>query len=194
LDERMPGYALGPAALDDAAKRAIVRAMLAGGANWRLASVDVPLVFTAGGITVRAVATRAGAGWAVRGDVNATFDDVQSGALLETTRDARGGTVVAGGRTLRWEYLAPPSAAAEHAAHGSGSGEVTAPMPGKIISVVVEPGATVEPRALLVVLEAMKMEHRIEAPLAGTVRDVRVTPGQLVASGATLVIIGPEAD
>jgi glutaconyl-CoA decarboxylase len=43
----------------------------------------------------------------------------------------------------------------------------------------------------LVVLEAMKMEHRIEAPIAGTIRDVRVKPGELVASGAALVSIGP---
>ena len=63
-------------------------------------------------------------------------------------------------------------------------------MPGKIISVNVEPGTAVDERALLVVLEAMKMEHRIEAPIAGTVKDVRVKPGQLVASGATLVTIG----
>ncbi|HWT06142.1 MAG TPA: acetyl-CoA carboxylase biotin carboxyl carrier protein subunit, partial [Xanthomonadales bacterium] len=45
-------------------------------------------------------------------------------------------------------------------------------------------------RALLVVLEAMKMEHRIEAPVAGTVKDVRVKAGDLVKSGATLMTIG----
>jgi biotin carboxyl carrier protein len=64
-------------------------------------------------------------------------------------------------------------------------------MPGKIISVEVQPGTAVEQRALLVVLEAMKMEHRIEAPVAGVVNEVRVKPGQLVTSGATLVTIGP---
>jgi glutaconyl-CoA decarboxylase len=64
-------------------------------------------------------------------------------------------------------------------------------MPGKIVSVAVVLGATVEERALLVVLEAMKMEHRIEAPVGGTVREVRVKPGELVAGGATLVTIGP---
>ena len=63
-------------------------------------------------------------------------------------------------------------------------------MPGKIVSVNVEPGAQVEPRALLIVLEAMKMEHRIEAPVAGTVTEVRVQPGELVTGGATLVTIG----
>jgi propionyl-CoA carboxylase alpha chain len=43
---------------------------------------------------------------------------------------------------------------------------------------------------LLVVLEAMKMEHRIEAPVAGIVREVRIAPGELVVGGATLVTIG----
>jgi biotin carboxyl carrier protein len=63
-------------------------------------------------------------------------------------------------------------------------------MPGKIVSVAVEPGALVDPRALLIVLEAMKMEHRIEAPSAGTVREVRVKPGDVVAGGALLVTLG----
>jgi biotin carboxyl carrier protein len=98
--------------------------------------------------------------------------------------------VLVDGRAIRWSYLAPPSADSEHSAHATGSGDVTAPMPGKIVSVNVEPGASVEQRTLLVVLEAMKMEHRIEAPIAGTVKDVRVTPGQLVTAGATLVTIG----
>jgi len=63
-------------------------------------------------------------------------------------------------------------------------------MPGKIVSVAVEAGAAVEQRTLLVVLEAMKMEHRIEAPVAGIVSDVRVQAGELVKSGATLMTIG----
>ena len=62
-------------------------------------------------------------------------------------------------------------------------------MPGKIVGVAVETGTQVEQRTLLIVLEAMKMEHRIEAPVAGTVREVRVKPGDLVKSGDTLVKI-----
>ena len=76
---------------------------------------------------------------------------------------------------------------AEAVAHAAGSGEVVAPMPGKIVSVAVEPGRTVEEHALLVVLEAMKMEHRIEALRSGVVKTVLVAPGALVVGGATLV-------
>jgi biotin carboxyl carrier protein len=118
-----------------------------------------------------------------------------SGAIEPDARDAvfdaGGGSLAVDGRTVRWSGVAPPSADAEHAAHATGSGNVTAPMPGKIISITVRRGEAVEQRALLVILEAMKMEHRIEAPVAGTVKEIHVEPGQLVAAGAALVTIGP---
>ena len=85
---------------------------------------------------------------------------------------------------------APDADPRRHAVAAAGSGTVTAPMPGKIVSVNVAPGDVVETRALLVVLEAMKMEHRIEAPLAGTIERVYVQLGDLVTADATLVTIG----
>jgi biotin carboxyl carrier protein len=88
-------------------------------------------------------------------------------------------------------FAAPPDAdPRRHAAPAVGSGNVTSPMPGKIVSVNVAPGDVVEARALLVVLEAMKMEHRIEASLAGTIEVVHATLGDLVASDAPLITIG----
>jgi biotin carboxyl carrier protein len=63
-------------------------------------------------------------------------------------------------------------------------------MPGKVVSIAVQPGQAVGERTLLLVLEAMKMEHRIEAPLAGTVLEVAVEPGALVSAGERLVTIG----
>ena len=186
LDERMPLFRLGEPHADDATKRRIAAAILARGDGWRLGGVGVPLAFAVDGATVRAHAAYDGARWNLTGDVTGPVEP----DARDATYDALGGTVVAEGRTARWTLPQPPAADAEHAAHGAGSGDVRAPMPGKIISVNVEPGAVVEERALLVVLEAMKMEHRIEAPVAGTVKDVRVAPGQLVTSGATLVTIG----
>jgi propionyl-CoA carboxylase alpha chain len=64
---------------------------------------------------------------------------------------------------------------------------VTAPMPGKIVKTAVKPGEKVEERSLLIVLEAMKMEHRIEASAAATVTSLLVKEGQIVASGTPLV-------
>jgi 3-methylcrotonyl-CoA carboxylase alpha subunit len=187
LEERMPMFGLGETHADGATKRRVAAAVLARDGAWRLGGVGVPLAFAVDGATVRADASFASGQWNLAGDV--------AGTLVADARDATydegGGTVVVDGRTVRWTIPAPPSADAEHSAHAAASGDVTAPMPGKIVSVAVEPGATVEQRALLVVLEAMKMEHRIEAPVAGTVKDVRVKPGHLVKSGATLMTIGP---
>jgi len=64
---------------------------------------------------------------------------------------------------------------------------VTAPMPGTVIRVLVEPGATVAAREPLVVLEAMKMETPLVSPYDATVRAVYVAEGDRVAGGAVLV-------
>jgi 3-methylcrotonyl-CoA carboxylase alpha subunit len=186
LDARMPLFALGETVLDDAAKHHVAAALLDRKVGWRVGGVGVPLAFAIGDAVVRAHATYDGDRWNLAGDVHGAIDADARGATFE--RD--GGTVALDGRVLRWRYVEPPSADAEHSSHAAASGDVTSPMPGKIVSVNVEPGASVEQHALLVVLEAMKMEHRIEAPVAGTVKDVRVKPGELVAGGATLVTIG----
>jgi biotin carboxyl carrier protein len=182
----MPYFRLGEPEADDATKRRVAAALLARDGAWRLGSVGVPLAFAVDGAVVHAAATYDGTRWIVDGGVSGIVEP----DAREATYDARGGTVLVEGRTVRWTLPEPPSADAEHSAHAAASGEVTAPMPGKIVSVNVEPGAAVEQRALLVVLEAMKMEHRIEAPVAGTVNEVRVKPGELVKSGAVLVTIG----
>jgi 3-methylcrotonyl-CoA carboxylase alpha subunit len=187
LDERLPLFQLGERAPSEAEKRSIAAALLTRMGTWRVAATNVPLAFTVGGENVHVTATLDGARWVLAGDLSGTIDAVDRDA----TFDDAGGTVAFDGRALRWTWPAPPSADAEAVAHAAGSGEVVAPMPGKIVSVAVEPGRSVEEHALLVVLEAMKMEHRIEAPIAGTIRDVRVKPGELVASGAALVSIGP---
>jgi 3-methylcrotonyl-CoA carboxylase alpha subunit len=67
------------------------------------------------------------------------------------------------------------------------TGRLTAPMPGKIVAVLVDAGAAVEKGAALIVLEAMKMEHTIKAPAAGTVTALRYRVGDQVPEGAELV-------
>src|SRR4051812_7189664 len=68
-----------------------------------------------------------------------------------------------------------------------GVARLTAPMPGKVVRVLVAPGQTVAAGEGLVVMEAMKMENELRAPRAGTVKDVRVREGQAVDTGALLV-------
>jgi len=72
---------------------------------------------------------------------------------------------------------------------GEGPQRVTAPMPGKIVKLLVKPGDKVQPRQGLVVVEAMKMENELRARAAGTVSEVRVTEGASVEAGAILVIL-----
>ncbi|HTH59993.1 MAG TPA: acetyl/propionyl/methylcrotonyl-CoA carboxylase subunit alpha [Paraburkholderia sp.] len=89
--------------------------------------------------------------------------------------------------SFEWQNLLAHAADTEH-----GEGRLTAPMPGKVIAVLVEPGATVEKGAPLIVMEAMKMEHTIGAPFAGTVTEVLYDVGDQVADGAQLLVL--EAD
>jgi propionyl-CoA carboxylase alpha chain len=68
-------------------------------------------------------------------------------------------------------------------------GATVAPMPGTVVRVAVEQGQRVDAGAELLVLEAMKMEHRVHASTAGTVTELRVTRGQQVDAGDVLVVV-----
>ena len=73
---------------------------------------------------------------------------------------------------------------------GSGNdveGGLKAPMPGKVIALLAEAGASVEKGAPLLVLEAMKMEHTISAPARGKVKAFKFAPGDQVVDGVDLV-------
>ncbi len=71
----------------------------------------------------------------------------------------------------------------------SGPESIDSVMPGKVVRVLVEPGAEVQAGQGLVVVEAMKMENEISAPRAGRVKSVEVIPGQNVETGARLVVL-----
>ena len=72
---------------------------------------------------------------------------------------------------------------------GAGPERVVAPMPGKIVRVLVQTGDAVVARQPLVVVEAMKMENELRAGRGGTVAEMRAQEGQSVEAGALLVII-----
>lgn len=72
---------------------------------------------------------------------------------------------------------------------GDVSGAQVAPMPGSVLQTSVQAGDNVKKGDLLLILEAMKMEHRITAPLAGTVEAVHVGVGDQVENGQLLVTI-----
>jgi len=66
---------------------------------------------------------------------------------------------------------------------------VVAPMPGRVVKVLVKAGDEVAARQGLVVVEAMKMENELRAPRAGTVAEVRVREGAPVEANVVLVVI-----
>jgi len=69
----------------------------------------------------------------------------------------------------------------------AGVGSLNAPMPGRIVSVLVKPGRRVKKGEPLLILEAMKMEHTITAPADGVVAEVRFAAGEQVLEGAELI-------
>jgi acetyl-CoA/propionyl-CoA/long-chain acyl-CoA carboxylase, biotin carboxylase, biotin carboxyl carrier protein len=82
------------------------------------------------------------------------------------------------------------SSAVGHGHHGGGaSGQVTVPMQGTIVKVLVGVGDEVEAGQAVTVLEAMKMENNITAEASGTVTEVRVKPGDAVGAGDVVVVI-----
>ncbi len=72
-------------------------------------------------------------------------------------------------------------------AGGAQGGGLTAPMPGKVVALLAQPGQKVEKGAPLLILEAMKMEHTITAPAAGTIKAFCYAAGEQVSDGAALV-------
>jgi len=199
---------LATGAESDAAFLIAVGAALSDGRAWRVAGVGISLALHGARRTVRVSASRVGgssaseAEWQLAGDfagplrVARAGDHVRvEGAGVRASGRARveatGVTVVHEGATFHLAFEAPPSLGERTSTSGGAhAGTVTSPMPGKIVKVAVKAGDAIAERDLLVVLEAMKMEHRIEATHAGVVKTVAVAPGALVTSGATLLEIG----
>ena len=74
-------------------------------------------------------------------------------------------------------------------AHGEGAARIVAPMPGKVVRVLVEAGQQVEPGQGIVVVEAMKMQNELKAPKAGAVVSVNVEVGVTVNGGDLLAVV-----
>ncbi len=78
--------------------------------------------------------------------------------------------------------------------HLDGDGLVRAPMHGKVLAVLVEPGDVVTKGQRVAVIEAMKMEHSLTAPVAGRVSEVAAAAGSQIAEGAKVMMIEPSGD
>ena len=100
--------------------------------------------------------------------------------------------------TIDQPGLSKPWAKAARQRRGRGAGDgatgdaprtIVAPMPGRIVKVLVKPDEVVTARQPLVVVEAMKMENELRAPRAGIVAEVRVAEGASVEANTVLVVL-----
>jgi biotin carboxyl carrier protein len=74
-------------------------------------------------------------------------------------------------------------------ASAHGRAEINAPMPGKVVRLLVAKGDTVEAGQGLVVVEAMKMQNEVTSPKTGRVAEVRTAAGSAVAAGEVLMVV-----
>jgi biotin carboxyl carrier protein len=104
---------------------------------------------------------------------------------------AEGVLVSCGGREFPAAISDPRAWRRRHAAvfEAEGQQKVTAPMPGKVVRILVSEGATVEADQGLMVVEAMKMQNEIRASINGKVERIFVREGQAVAAGEPLAMI-----
>jgi acetyl/propionyl-CoA carboxylase alpha subunit len=102
-----------------------------------------------------------------------------------------GGELLVGlrGRSIGVSVNGRRSAHADGALHGRGQIAIAAPMPGRVVRVLVSAGQEVEARQPVVVVEAMKMENELRAPRAGLVREITVVAGTSVEAGRVLAVI-----
>ncbi|HZT59965.1 MAG TPA: biotin/lipoyl-containing protein [Pyrinomonadaceae bacterium] len=104
-----------------------------------------------------------------RGELSVAVGAREYDVTLSDTKHLRGSRAVAG--------------------HEGGRSQITAPMPGKVVRVLVSKGQGVEAGAGIVVVEAMKMQNELKSPKAGTVSELRVEPGATVNAGEVLAVI-----
>lgn len=109
---------------------------------------------------------------------------------VDVGRAGRHHYVAVGGEV--YSFVAESGAPSAHAVANIAVPEITAPMPGKILQVLVRGGDRVNAGDGLVILEAMKMENRMVAEAPATVTEVRVAEGDMVEGGQVLVVLAYE--
>jgi 3-methylcrotonyl-CoA carboxylase alpha subunit len=170
--------------------------------GWRLNAARAPqtLVFRSNAADLSVAATAEGNGWRLQigeRSVHAAARFADDGGAVLTLGGAQRPAIVLGHggalavfiddedwRLDRVDPLAPPAGADLH------GGRLSAPMPGRVVQLLVVAGDAVNQGQPLIVIEAMKMEHTIAAPSDGIVGTVRYAIGDLVEEGAELITLG----
>jgi 3-methylcrotonyl-CoA carboxylase alpha subunit len=152
--------------------------------------VDVRVANVAGAWIVSALGKSMSASVTGAGESIAfAIDGVHMAAQVVPLGDER--HVFCAGEEHRLRLVDPLAHAGEESRQG---GQLTAPMSGAIVAVLVKAGDAVAKGAPLLILEAMKMEHTIVAPTAGTVGAIHYRQGDQVPEGADLIDVEAEAE
>jgi biotin carboxyl carrier protein len=100
------------------------------------------------------------------------------------------GVIQVNDRIFDVEIFDPRELRARSSANAShGRQNIAAPMPGKVVRLLVSVGDQVEPGQGLIVVEAMKMQNEMKSPKTGTVVEVKTKDGATVAAGEILIVI-----
>jgi biotin carboxyl carrier protein len=110
---------------------------------------------------------------------------------VQVEASATGMNLVVGARRLPFRVVDPRQWQGRRGGtvEAEGRQQIVAPMPGKVVRVLVEQGEKVDAGRGLVVVEAMKMQNEIRSPKTGTVERLAVTEGQAVNAGEVLAIV-----
>lgn len=102
-----------------------------------------------------------------------------------------GPAVALGARRVPYTVVDPRSLGSRSRTGGpqAGARSVTAPMPGRIVRILVQVGESVAAHQGLLVMEAMKMQNELKSPSSGTVKRIAVGPDETVQPGQALVVI-----
>jgi biotin carboxyl carrier protein len=131
----------------------------------RIGPFGLSLLLDGGGISREVQVAPAG----TPGDMLVWIDGRTVAATVNGRRTGRGGADIGAG--------------------ARGDQAIVAPMPGRVVRVLVAAGDPVTARQPVVVVEAMKMENELRSPKDGRVKEVAVTPGASVEAGRILVVI-----
>jgi biotin carboxyl carrier protein len=131
----------------------------------RIGAFGLSLLLDGGGISREVQVAPAG----TPGDMLVWIDGRTVAATVNGRRTGRGGADIGAG--------------------ARGDQAIVAPMPGRVVRVLVAAGDPVTARQPVVVVEAMKMENELRSPKDGRVKEVAVTPGASVEAGRILVVI-----
>jgi 3-methylcrotonyl-CoA carboxylase alpha subunit len=153
--------------------------------SWKVDDGVVQTVFTNGVQSTLAVADLEAQPWAAKRDhdsLDISWGDMRLKAHVHVWGDQVHVFLPEGARTvLKVDDLT-------HAGEGQeAAGQLTAPMPGKVLSFAVKVGDAVKSGQAVAVMEAMKMEHTLHAPADGVVTELLYAPGDQVTDGAELL-------